>query len=815
MTTSVTESRLSPARPAWTRRHAAYALLAILAIWALAAATWPLTGTVVPWDSKNHFYPMLRYLGAALAHGELPLWNPYHFSGHPAVADPQSLLFTPTMVLFAWLLPEPSMQVFDVVVFAHFLPGALAFVPLFRRRGWHPAGAVAAALIFMLGGSATARLQHTGIIFSYGFFPLALWLLEDALDRRSFRWGAAFAVVAALMTVGRDQVAFLCALTVMGAVGYRTVTDPEPFEFLRSRAFLLVFMGVIGAALLAVPSLLTMQFLMTSNRPSFGYGVAAMGSLPPGSLATFLFGNVFGSLRWTYDYWGPDWHSLSEGTWTDRAVNYLFVGTIPALLVLWHGVAGGRLFAREFRFFLIVGCLALLYALGRYTPGFGVIFDHFPGVRLYRRPADATFLINIALAFAAGYLVHRFALEGVPRLREFRFKATRVLLPVLAVALTIAAINTAVLFSLRAGQAPAAFREIGLGLLGAAIAMALVTAASSARWRPLAAAGIVAITGAELIGRHAASALNAEPSDRYAVFQQLPPEQLQGLKILRDELADRNAKGEHPRVEILGLGGAWQNASMVLGLEDTIGYNPLRIADYERAVGPGENAVDPNLRQFPATFRGYKCRLAGLLGLEYLVLDRPVEKLPRHFPHLTGVKLLYGSGQMWVYRLNTQSPRVYVASHLIPVDSEAVLDQEELPEFDRTSEALIDEESATSLKNTFLQPADAPAGQAPAGQARIVQYGRNAVTVDVTAEKHGVLVLHDIFYPGWEVTVDGERRPLLRANLLFRGVEVAAGRHRVEFRFDPLSIDNLIAAASEVVAGEMEEPERVHISQAR
>ena len=146
----------------------------------------PLTGTVVPWDSKNHFYPMLRYLGAALEHGELPLWNPYHFSGHPAVADPQSLLFTPTMVLFGWLVPQPSMQLFDIVVFAHLSPGGLAFVALFRRRGWHPAGAVVAAIVFMLGGSATACLQHTGIIFSYGLFPVALWLLEEALDRRSY-----------------------------------------------------------------------------------------------------------------------------------------------------------------------------------------------------------------------------------------------------------------------------------------------------------------------------------------------------------------------------------------------------------------------------------------------------------------------------------------------------------------------------------------------------------------------------------------------------------------------------------------------------
>ena len=152
----------------------------------------------------------------------------------------------------------------------------------------------------------------------------------------------------------------------------------------------------------------------------------------------------------------------------------------------------------------------------------------------------------------------------------------------------------------------------------------------------LVAAALVLATGAELIWRNAASALNAEPAGRYAVFQELPPEQLQGLQILKRELAERHARGERPRLEILGLSGAWQNASMVLGLEDTIGYNPLRLADYEKAVGPGENAVDPNLRQFPGTFRGYRCRLAGLLGLEYLVLDRPVEKLPRHFPRLVG-----------------------------------------------------------------------------------------------------------------------------------------------------------------------------------
>ncbi|MFD0463649.1 hypothetical protein ACFQY9_19195 [Microvirga aerilata] len=509
---------------ACSRQQTLLAFALILAAWALAAAIWPLTGTVVPWDSKNHFYPTFRYLGAALAHGELPLWNPYHFGGHPSAADPQSLLFTPTMLLFGWLIPEPSMQFFDAVVFAHFLPGALAFIPLFRRRGWHSAGAVAAALIFMLGGSATARLQHTGMIFSYGFFPLAFWLLEQALDRRSYVYGVLFAVSAAMMVIGRDQVAFLCALTLIALAAHRIWTAPEPLAYLRSRLGLLVSMGAVGAGLLAVPVVLTMQFLATSSRPSFGYGVAAMGSLPPESLATILFGNVFGSLRWTYDYWGPDWHSLSEGTWTDRATNYLFVGTIPALFLLWHGIAGGRLFAREFRFFLAVGIAALLYALGRYTPGFEIIFDHMPGVNLYRRPADATFLINIALAFAVGYLVHRYATDGLPKWSRASLGPFWAFLPLLALGLVIAAIASALAFAVKGGHVSSAATEIGLGLAAAALVMGVLAKMGGAsRWRAATALVLVTLTGAELIGRHAASALNAEPAERYTVFTKLPP----------------------------------------------------------------------------------------------------------------------------------------------------------------------------------------------------------------------------------------------------------------------------------------------------
>ena len=797
----------APNRP-WTRRQWVLAVIAVLVFWSCAALAWPLTGSVVPWDSKNHFYPMLRYLGEALANGELPLWNPYHFSGHPAVADPQSLLFTPTMLLFGWLVPAPSMQLFDLVVFAHFLPGALAMLGLFARRGWRPEGAFVAVAIFVLGGSASARLQHTGMIFGYGIFPLALLLLEEALDRRSYLLACAFAAVASVMVVGRDQVAFLTGLMLVGVVVHQTVLSGGALAYLRSRAGILLAAGLVGAALLAVPVVLTMQLLATSTRPSFGFGVAAMGSLPPESLATILFANVFGSLRWTYDYWGPDWHSLVEGTWTDRATNYLFAGTVPAVLLLWHGLAGGRLLAREFRFFLIVGIAAILYALGRYTPVFSFIFDNLPGIALYRRPADATFLINIALAFAGGYLVHRFFQEGNPRFAEMRRSPRAAMLVACAIAIVAGSILSGLTFALRANQGAAAATEIAIAIaLSGGLVVLLLRSDVDRRWRAMAAVAIAAFTGGELIWRNAASALNAEPAERYAVFRDLPAEQLRGLQVLKEALAERHARGERPRVEILGLGGAWQNASMVLGLEDTIGYNPLRLADYERAIGPGENAADPNLRQFPGTFRGYRCRLASLLGLEYLVLDRPVERLPRHFPRLTGARLLYGSGTMWVYQLASSAPRAYLATHLVPVDSEKVLEDEELPEFDRRSAALLEADQAAELHGDY-GTRDTAAEPDPAnGSVRITGYRRNEVSLEVDTDRNSVVILHDIYYPGWEVTVDGKPATMLRANLLFRGVEVPPGHHRIEFRFRPLSVANLVSAASGLIESEDGEAE--------
>ena len=362
----------------WTSNTFRLAVLSLVFFYGLALASWLLTATVVPWDSKNHFYAMFRFLGDALHNGEIPLWNPYHFGGYPAIADPQSLIFTPSMVLFALIAPNASMQLFDAIILAHLLAGGICILGLSRRWHWHPAGAVLGAIIFMLGGAASSRLQHTGIIISYSFFPAALWCLDIALERRSYRFAVAFGLCASLMALGRDQVAFLLCAVLVGYLVFCAVQSGSALVYLRARAGLLTSSAVLILLIMSVPALLTMQFLADSNRPGFPFGVAATGSLAPVNLITLFVPNFFGSLDHLYDYWGPNDDTMPRADWTDRAVDYLFIGTLPFLLIAWHGFGGGRLFTKRGRFFLILLLVALAYALGRYTPFFALAFDKSP-----------------------------------------------------------------------------------------------------------------------------------------------------------------------------------------------------------------------------------------------------------------------------------------------------------------------------------------------------------------------------------------------------------------------------------------------------
>ena len=70
----------------------------------------------------------------------------------------------------------------------------------------------------------------------------------------------------------------------------------------------------------------------------------------------------------------------------------------------------------------------------------------------------------------------------------------------------------------------------------------------------------------------------------------------------------------------------------------------------------------------------------------------------------------------------------------------------------------------------------------------LVAYEPNYLKYEVSSEKGGTVVFSEIYYPGWKSTIDGQEVAHGRANYILRAMNVPAGKHTIEFVFDPQSL---------------------------
>ena len=68
------------------------------------------------------------------------------------------------------------------------------------------------------------------------------------------------------------------------------------------------------------------------------------------------------------------------------------------------------------------------------------------------------------------------------------------------------------------------------------------------------------------------------------------------------------------------------------------------------------------------------------------------------------------------------------------------------------------------------------------------EYQPNALKYEVNSKNGGVVVFSEIYYPGWISTIDGKEVEHGRADYILRAMNVPAGKHVVEFKFDPKSL---------------------------
>jgi hypothetical protein len=118
--------------------------------------------------------------------------------------------------------------------------------------------------------------------------------------------------------------------------------------------------------------------------------------------------------------------------------------------------------------------------------------------------------------------------------------------------------------------------------------------------------------------------------------------------------------------------------------------------------------------------------------------------------------------------------------------------------FDPRSIAWVDIDKQAEL-SLFLS------GQAPtpAETVNVTYPTPQRAELEASLESPGLVILSDIDYPGWNLTIDGKAAPIYRVNRMMRGAALPAGIHKLVYTYDPssfragliLSIFGLVALA--------------------
>ncbi|MDR0770426.1 MAG: hypothetical protein LBE75_04410 [Burkholderiales bacterium] len=709
-------------------------LLVLFVIWLLFSWPWLSGKLSIPWDSAQEFYPGLAFAVQQLREGSFPWWNPYLFAGYPQFADPQAMTFQPTVVLPLLLSDLPAITWFNTVIVLHVFLAGIGALAVARSYRLSPLAQLLFALTFMYGGVAASRMQHTPMLISYCLLPWLWWGLRRLAERPDWRRALIAGVVGGLCALQLTQVTYLIAL-LMGCYALWLLYCCPHGE--RWRCLSALAAAALVSLLLSSPQWLsTFAFLPFTNRAELSLAAAAEGSLRLPTLATLLAGNVLSHTRGTY--WGPG----------DLSQEYLYIGILPLVAWLCWGGDSGKHRGKhrgehqgERRFWSAVLLLAFLYALGRHTPFYEWLYHVLPGMSLFRRPPDALFLTVPALG-----LLGAMALD-----RRLRGQPTRPHKPALVAAGLLLAYT---IWMVLAAHRPQALMWL---LYSAAIAGALLWLLRH-RSRPVAAGVLLAILllcVLDLRLNNVVTRFNAHKNQDLRLYRSSPmPAEGKLIAQLRTTVGDNPVP---ERLELYGM-ALLTNGAGVFGIGSISGYNPMLYNRYARLFGISSYPPDSSeQRVFTDWAPDFSARAFDLLGLRGIV-NRSADGLdvtlrPSVLPRI----------------LNPTEVRVH---------------EDDLP----PPEAF----RLTDFSQTLWLPAgeaektDCPMTAAGGLSVGSVHCTPNAVTIEVSGEAPGWLVLNEIHMSGWYARVGDEEVPLLRGNGMFRVVCVPAGSHRLTIAFSPL-----------------------------
>ena len=744
-------------------------------------------------DASEVFIPFARW-SRELIPGDIPLWNPHIMGGRPFVGNAQSALFSPFSVP-AYILP--FWDSLAVAAALKLFVAAFGAYALARMLGMRFGGALAAGVVYAFGTFFIVWLAWP----LTSIFALVPWLLvlgELVLRRPGPLPAAGLALLVALQFFGgHPESSFHAIFALCVFFAFRLVVRLRDVgEPVRAALRPVLFFGgalLAGAAVAAVALVPFLELLFGSGDLERRLDVEA-GHWPAKYLGALFL----------HDYWGRPTNGSTLEPFT--VIRGWYAGAATLML------AGAALVLRPTRDRLAVAIFALfcgLMVVGA-DPVFWLV-TQLPGFSAAHNQRLLIYVL-LGLALLAGWGLDELAGEQrQPLARRRLVLATCAGLAIVPV-VWMAAAGTLALGELGRGL------EVAWGFadplpvdrldLGNAAADA-VRMSALLQWLPLAGVALALIAWRLWPARRIPAAAFA-----VAVVALLALDLFRANMGFNPAIRERNAvQPATPAIEYLqarrparfvglGPGVAYQplasDLAMTYDLYDARGYDfPVEKRFdrlWRRSVAPGIVTITQPVEYATATPEALRAlNLLSVADLLQETGDRPLSR--------PGLRLAYRGRDARVYANEDALPRTFlVGSQRVVGGEDEALRAVTAPGFDGRRVAITERPVDGLPEGTSAQPA---------GRAELVSYEHERVVAEATARRPALLVLTDLHYPGWKVRVDGQEAELERVDYLLRGVKLAAGRHRVEFVYEPaswtvaraISLVGLLAVAAALAAG--------------
>lgn len=710
-------------------------------------SSWVTHKGLVADDAIRQQYPWKTFAVNQWKTGEIPLWNPYAFSGYPQTANLQTGTFYPFNFLFLFVDSKIAWTVLIILQPVLSFLFMYLFLCSLKITRW---ASVFGSLVFTGMTFELLWLEQMVIGQTTLWLPLILTAIQKFFEGKKKWWLVGIFGLTMSILAGYAQT----TLYVFLVAGFFMLC--KFIQYLgKPRVFLLgLFMLIFPIFLTAIQLLPTWESYQLSaregllSRELFSEFLAT-----PRHLLTLFSSDFFGNVA-TENFWGEQYSDFN-----------FFFGSI-ALLILTTGLPlmiKNHLVSKEVKWFMTLGLIALLLSL----PPFGFI-PLFLNIPILSTGVPARFIFIFQFSAA---VLSAFALQF---LTEKKFVIKFSLKPAIIIFLLVVGLTLG-FFIAKISPDKAKAKNY------------LVTS------RNLVLTSMV--IGSGLIGF---ILLRKEKTKTLALIILLSLASLEYLYLANKYLPFSKREylfPNHPLISFLkekqGIDRSWgegtaymgTNIPTYYGLYYAEGYDSLYIRRYGELVYAANKGIldekiprsDVNIKQDAI----FKEKLLDLLGVRYIFDKNDSPKAdfePEDWKFSPSrYKLIWQKGKFKVYENLKAFPRVYFAQQLIFKDNDKEIIKEVYQGNNQEKYAITEEPLGEDLT------------RGRAGQIFVEKYSPNKVIIKTKNDNSGFLVLSDNYFPGWRALIDNKETKIYRTNYNFRGIIVPAGDHKIAFNYEPNS----------------------------